>query len=266
MVGVWWLWGRVWCWLATTLMIVGCATEYNLATGREEAIYITDEREVQMGRNISEALEEKVELSDDPLLEGRVDRIGQRLAAVSDRKDIPYRFRVLAEDEVNAVALPGGFIYVYQGLVEKAENDDELAGVLAHEIGHVAAKHVAKRLQGSLGYTVLKVLMLAGRADARLHQGADLAYSQLLLAYSREDELEADRLAVKYMKAVGYDPDAMIHFLETLREVDREGPLRPKHYSRTHPYTGDRIRTVRQEIHGNIEFDDYLNTSGGDAF
>ena len=261
------MWYRRIGWVAVAAAgLVGCATEYNLATGRQETIYITDERELQMGRNISEALEEKIGLSDDPLLEARVDRIGQQLVALSDRKDIPYRFRVLDEDDVNAVALPGGFIYVYRGLLEKVESDDQLAGVLAHEIGHVAAKHVVKRLQGSLGYTVLRLLMVASRADTRVSRGADLAYGQLLLAYSREDELEADRLAVKYLKAAGYDPDAMIGFLEQLRQVNREEPLRPRSYARTHPYLGDRIRTVRQEIHGNIEFDDYLNTAGGDAY
>lgn len=237
----------------------GCRTTYNLATQREELIFISSEREVRMGKSIAREVENRFKLLDDEEIQSRVKRIGERLARVCDRRDINYYFGVLDREEVNAVALPGGYVYIYRGLVEKLDSDGELAAVIAHELGHIAARHAVKRLQGSLGYFALRVLIAGSEGSRQVGRGADLAFNELLLSYSREDELLADRLAVKYMRRAGFDPRAMLSVLEKLRELERERPLRPKRRFRTHPYISDRIRVVREEVLGKIKFEDYIN-------
>ena len=137
----------------------GCATEYNVATQEEETYYYSADKEVQMGRSIAEQVEKEYKLTDDPLIQKRVEDIGRKIAGVCDRKEIDYHFKVLEGEEVNAFSLPGGFIYLNSALVEKAAGDDELAGVLAHEVGHVVARHSIKKLQAVQGYSILRVLV-----------------------------------------------------------------------------------------------------------
>ncbi len=246
--------------LACGLLLVfsGCASFYNVATGRQEYLLYDTDQEIRMGRRISRQVEERMAFVEDQLLQERVNRIGQKIAAVSDRKDLVYFFNVLDLEPVNASALPGGYVYLNRGLVEKTESDDELAGVIAHEIGHIAARHQVKRFQTSLGYSLLQALAIGAQVDPKAIRGANIAFSQLFLAYSRNDELQADRLGVRYAKRAGYDPAAMIRFLEKLDSLERRTP-RPRSYLRTHPYVSDRIRVVREEIEGKITFGDYIN-------
>jgi predicted Zn-dependent protease len=254
---------RNWFWVLIILFlgltICGCATEYNLATGREEMILISSEREVAIGRSIANQIEQKFKVLKDESLEERIDRIGQGLAEKCDRKDIVYHFKILDEEEVNAVSLPGGFIYINKGLIERIDKDDELACVIGHEMGHIAARHAMKRLQGSLGYSILRILISTSADTRELGRGADMAFNQLLLAYSKEDELLADRLGVRYAARAGYDPTAMLTFLEKLKELERKRPIQPKRHFRTHPYIPQRIRVVKEEVLGRIDFDDYIN-------
>jgi predicted Zn-dependent protease len=179
---------------------------------------------------------------------------------VSDRKEVRYTFRVIDDDTVNAFALPGGYVFVFRGLVERVGSDDELAAVIAHEIVHVVARHSIKRLQGSFGYSILQILM----ATASATHGSDMArinnaLGQLAMSYSREDEALADRMAIKYLKKAGYNPRAMLTFLEKLKEVQRDAPIRPYAGYRSHPAIADRIRMVKQQLTGEIDFSDYMN-------
>lgn len=244
---------------ALLFVVYGCKTTYNLATQQEELILISSEREVRMGKSIARQIENKFKLVEDVTIQNRVQKIGEKLADVCDRAEISYYFKVLDEEEVNAVSLPGGYIYINSGLIERVESDDELAAVIGHELGHITARHAVKRLQGSLGYLVLRVLIAGSKGSSQVSRGADLAFNELLLSYSREDELLADRLAVKYMRRAGFDPRAMLSFLEKLREVQREMPIRPKRLFSTHPYIPDRVRVVKEELFGKIEFEDYIN-------
>jgi len=243
------------------LILSGCSTEYNIVTGQEETFYYSTDKEVQMGESIAQQVEKEYKLVDDPLIQKRVEDIGKRIASVCDRKEIDYHFKVLDDEEVNAVSLPGGFVYVNKGLIEKTANDDEVAGVLAHEIGHIVARHSIKKLQGLQGYSILRILLAAvpGAGSAEVGSAADVAFTELLLGYSREDELLADQLGVRYLKLAGYDPHGMIIFLEKLQEINRRKPLQPKSYFKTHPYVPDRIRVVKQELGEKIEFKDYIN-------
>lgn len=247
------------CFFASLLLCLsGCSSYYNVSTGRQEWLLYDTEDEIRMGRRISRQVEQKIKLVEDQFLQERVNTIGQRIASVSDRRDLVYFFKVLDLEEVNATALPGGYIYVNRGLLSKVKSNDELAGVIAHEVGHFAARHQVKRLQASLGYSLLQALAVGAKVDPRAVRGADIAATQLFLSYSRSDELQADRLGARYAKRAGYDPAAIISFLETLEEISREGPS-PRSYLRTHPYVSDRIRVVREEIEGKMAFEDYIN-------
>lgn len=241
------------------LLLSGCSTEYNIVTGREETFYYSTDREIDIGRSIVKEIEKKYKLVDDPLVQKRVEDIGKRIVEVCDRKHIDYRFKVLEDEEVNAVSLPGGFVYVNKGLIDKVANDDELACILAHEVGHIVARHSIKKLQAIMGYNILRILTLPVPQAAGVGSAADLVFTQILLGYAREDELLADRLGSRYAKSAGYDPRGMITFLEKLQEINRKKPLRPKTYFKTHPYVPDRIYVVKQELGEKIGFTDYIN-------
>jgi len=241
--------------------LTGCATEYNLATNKEEFILYGTEKEVRIGENMAKQFDEKFEINRNAALNQRVLEIGRRITNVCDRNDIVYTFKIINEDEVNAVSLPGGFIYIYKGLIDRVANDDQLASVIAHEVGHITAKHGIKRLQSLYGYTFLKLLAVQSKS-ADLVSGIDAAFASAFMEYSLEDELMADRLAVKYLKKAGYKVEEMSRFLEKLREIGEKKPSRQFSYWRTHPHISKRISAANQAAQGRMEFRDYLNLMG----
>lgn len=243
------------------LALSGCSTEYNLVTKQEEKYYYSTDKEVAMGQAINRQVEKELKFTNDPLQKKRVEDIGKKIAAVSDRKEIDYYFQVLEDDTVNAVSLPGGYVYVNTGLLDKVSNDDELACILAHEVGHIVARHSIKKLQAMQSFSILRLLVAVAPAQGAGEVGtaADAAFTQFLLGYSREDELLSDQLGARYAKLAGYDPHAMITFLIKLQEINRRMPLQEKSYFKTHPYVPDRIRVVKQELGEQIKFSDYIN-------
>ena len=206
---------------------------------------------------------EELELVADEPLQQRVRDLGARLVAVCDRQELVYHFAVVHEEAVNAFSLPGGYVFINDGLIERTESDDELAGVLAHEIAHIAARHAVKRYESSVG---LQILQLAGlAAGVEETAGVGIAMQAAQLAYARQDELQADRLGVKYLKAAGFDPEAILVFLRKLHDLDRDkrrylprGFVRPQ-YALTHPFVPERILTVKEELFGVADYIDYLN-------
>jgi len=247
------------CALCCAPFLTGCSTEYNIVTGEQESFYYSTEKEVELGRAMSKQLEKQIKLADDPLIQERVKTIGSKIAAVAGRRDIDYSFKAIADDEVNAVSLPGGFIYVNKGLIDRVANDDELAAVLAHEAAHITARHSIKKLQAVTGYSLARLAGIFVPKIGEVRTAGDLAFTELLLGYGREDELLADQLGARYTKLAGYNPHAMISFLEKLEEYNRRKPLQPKNYLKTHPYVPDRIRVVKEELGERIEFKDYIN-------
>ncbi len=245
--------------IAYCLTLSGCSTEYNIATGQEEKFYYSTDKEIQIGQSIVKEVEKQYKPVDDPLIQKRVEDIGKKIAGVCERKEIDYHFQVLAEEEANAFSLPGGFVFVNKGLIEKVDNDDELACVLAHEVAHIVARHSIKKLQAIMGYSILRVLVAVVPETGEVGNAADVAFTEIILGYGREDELLADRLASRYAKLAGYNPRAMIDFLEKLQEINRRKPLKPKSYFKTHPYVPDRIRVVKEELGEKIDFADYIN-------
>lgn len=237
------------------LNFFGCTTEYNVATGRQDFIMFDTEAEIKLGQSVSKSLEEKYKPVKDYALQAKIDEIGQKIVSVCDRKDINYRFKVLDDKEVNAVSLPGGYIYLFKGLTNKTENDSEIAGVISHEVGHVVAKHIIKKLQAALGYNLMNLILIpTGNSD--VIQGANAAFAAVFLAYSQEDEFLADKLAVKYTKLAGYNPEGVLTLLEKLKD---QKEIREFSYWRTHPYITERIAMVRSQLHGGMDFVDYIN-------
>jgi len=240
--------------LILAFSLFGCHTEYNVATGRQDTLLYGTEKEIKIGQATAKALEDEYDLTDDYGLQQKINEIGQKIVAVCDRKDINYRFKVLDDDTVNALSVPG-YVYLFQGLIDKAENDDELAGVIAHEVGHIVAKHSLKKLQAALGYSLMNLLLIP-TTDADFARGANAAFAAVFLSYSREDEFLADALAVKYTTLAGYSPEGILTFLEKLKDQKK---IREFSYWRTHPYITERIAMVRRRIRGSIDFVDYMN-------
>ncbi len=234
------------------LCLAGCATLYNPATGRNEFILIDSKTEVAIGRNVIDDLIRRHPLSDDENLQRRIQRIGRHIASVSDRQDIEYEFKVLADKELNALTLPGGFIYINKGLVDRL-TDDEIAYVLAHEVGHTAARHIAKKLQANMAYQLLlsvafaSVGSQAGESAADVARGIDTVYNLIGLSYSRKDEFEADRLGAKYVFKAGFNPYACLSALEKIKKSEGAN-WKVLRYFRTHPYVDERIEALKVDI------------------
>jgi len=245
------------------LNVMGCATEYNLATQSQETLLVSTDKEIRLGESLSRQMEANFKVVTDVDINERVNEIGRRIAAVCDRKELVYTIKVFEGDEVNAVSLPGGFIYVFKGLIDKVENDDQLAGVIGHEFGHITAKHSVKKLQSIYGYTLLQLATIQ-TGNAQMARGLDLAFASVFLEYSRGDEFEADRLGVRYLKKAGYDAQQVVTFLKKLEEIQGKEAPRQFSYWRTHPFIPQRVSAANQEILGQIEFRDYLNLTGED--
>ncbi|MFH1854216.1 MAG: M48 family metallopeptidase [Candidatus Omnitrophota bacterium] len=232
------------------LSVSACATTYNPATEKSEFIFITTPMEVSIGKATASQVSRDFKISKDKQKNNRLKEIGERLAAVSDRKDLKYQFFVIEDESLNAFTTPGGYLYVNSGLMDKA-TDDELACVVGHEIGHVAARHVAKKLQTQIGYDILMNIAAQKSGVSELQKAASITYNLVMLGYSREDELLSDRLGVKYAYKAGYDPYAMVSFLKKLQAAN-EGDM-GFIFLRSHPYTSQRIKMMEQQIPTIIE-------------
>ncbi|HAJ57137.1 MAG TPA: septum formation protein Maf [Candidatus Omnitrophica bacterium] len=240
----------------------GCSTEYNIASNSQDWMMYSTEKEVAMGDSLSKQVEKEYKVVHDPEANERLRRIGEKIASVCDRKELLYRFRIIEDekekDMVNAVSLPGGYVYVYKELMKVADSDDELAAVLGHEVAHIAARHSIKRLQAIWGYNILSVLA-AGTRNPDFAHGAQAAYLSILSGYSQEDELLADKLGARYTRRAGYDPGAMLSFLEKLRKRHKKEKPRALSYFKTHPFISERIKVTKEELGEKISFEDFIN-------
>jgi septum formation protein len=248
----------------------GLMTNFNTATNEQERTVYTTEDEQKVGDSVAREFEKLYQPLDDVALNTRVDRILARLAAVCDRKELIYSAKVVEpkedkrkrnpEKEVNAVSLPGGYIYVFKDLADLIKSDDELAAVIGHEMGHITARHSMKRLQAS--HASLLLVLAAVPASPTLAAGLSTAVDSMFLEFSQEDEMQADELGIKYMKSAGYDPQGMVKLLEKLQDYDRKQPIRPKSYGRTHPYTHERIANANRLTKGDLSFRDWVRLTG----
>jgi len=207
------------------------------------------EKEIALGRKLAAEVERTSRLVDDPVVAEYVNRIGQNLVRHSDAK-VPFTIKVIDNDQVNAFALPGGFFFVHSGLVLLAANEAELAGVMAHEIAHVAARHGTRQAsRGQLaGWASLPLIFLGGGVGYAVNQAAGLALPITFLKFSRGFEKEADLLGVQYLYNAGYDPAAMVTFFERIQRQEKSKPGSLAKVFSTHPMTQDRIKETQKSI------------------
>ena len=207
------------------------------------------DREMALGRDLSREVEATSKLVTDPVVTEYVNRIGQNLVRNSDAR-VPFTIKVLDNEEVNAFALPGGFFYVDSGLIMAADNESELAAVMAHEIAHVAARHATKNMTRSEIWNMASIplMFIGGPAGYAIAEIASIAVPMSFLKFSRDAEREADLLGLEYDYAAGYDPQAFVQFFEKLNAEDKgkHGKL-AKMFS-THPMTSDRVTAAQDEI------------------
>ncbi len=231
----------------------GCAT--NPVTGRSEIVLMSPEREAALGKQAAAQVAEQIGLVEDGEIVDYVRAIGARLAARSPRRDVTFQFFVADMPEPNAFALPGGYIYVSRGLLALANSEAELANVIGHEIGHVAARHAAQRETRALGANLLTVLgvLAAGAAGNQTLAQATAEFGQiaaagLIASYGRDQEREADEVGQRLAAQSGWDPAGMPSFLDQLRRdtVLRTGSERLPTFLDSHPATSERVRTTRE--------------------
>lgn len=252
-------------------LTVACAT--NPVTGRQEISLMSPERETALGKQAAAQVEKEIGVVRDPKLTAYVQQIGARMAKLSPRKDTPYQFAIADMPEPNAFALPGGYIYVSRGLLALANDEDELAGVIGHEIGHVAARHAAQRETRQMGVGLLSVLgtIAAGvaggpQAASMASQLGQVAGAGLIASYGRDQERQADQIGQDLAAGAGWDPDGIADFLVTL---DREGQVRTGKQRRpsfldSHPMPGERAVAARERA-AKLERGDYAPIAKGRA-
>ena len=246
-------------------LLAGCTVnrEYNVGTHTEDIMFYSTEKEIAVGQAYSKLVAKQMKISNNPADIQRVNNIGQKIAGICDRQELNYYFYVIGANEKgetedkNAFAIPGGYVYVYKALLDDL-NDDELAFVLAHELGHIVSRHSIKQAQASTLYSAIIAASAVASQDSQFTSGVSFALEQIMAGYSREDEFNADELAVKYAKELGYDPKAGIEVMEKLYKENKK-KLYPISYFRTHPYTAQRIAHIKETLHLPLSVDDYIN-------
>jgi predicted Zn-dependent protease len=217
--------------------------------GRGIGNWYSTETEIGMGKQYSMQLQKSVKFVEDPVVVEYVNRIAQNLVKNSDAK-VPFTIKVIDSDEVNAMALPGGFMFVNSGLILTADDEAEMAGVIAHEISHVAAHH-AVREQTRMNYAQLgtiPLIFIGGWTGYGIYEAAQIGIPITFLTFSRSFEAQADFLGVQYMYRAGYDPQAFVTIFEKLENLEKTKPhLISKAFS-SHPQTPDRIEATQKEI------------------
>jgi predicted Zn-dependent protease len=221
----------------------------NVGCGRGVGNWYSVEKQVAMGRSYAQQIESQIKLVNDPVVTEYVNRIGQNLVRNSDAQ-VPFTIKVIDSDVVNAMALPGGFFYVNSGLILAADEEAEMAGVMAHEIAHVAACHVARE---QTRYTLMQLatiplIFVGGGIGYGAYEAAGPAAMMGILKFSRGFEAEADYLGVEYMYRAGYDPSAFVSFFEKIQAMEKKKPGTLAKTFDTHPQTPDRIEKTQEEI------------------
>jgi len=203
-----------------------------------------------LGDQIATQVAGEVPLADDPAAQRRVERLGRELVAQTQLASRAWEFRVVGAPGLNAFALPGGHVYVHEGLVEAAGSEAELAGVLAHEVAHVTERHGLERLATTLGIQLVARLALGEEVGVLERIGAQVVAGGALAKFSRDDEREADRVGLRLLARAGHPPEAMARIFELLLEARRQRPNLVERFFATHPLTEERIRDVREMARG----------------
>jgi predicted Zn-dependent protease len=220
------------------------------------------EKEIALGKSMAQQVERQSKVINDPIVSEYVNRIGQNLVRNSDAK-VPFTIKVIEDPTVNAFALPGGFFFVQSGLILKADSEAELAGVMSHEIAHVAARHGTRQAtRGEIAQlATIPLIFMGGAAAYGIYQASGLIIPVSFLKFSRSFESEADYLGVQYMYKAGYDPTAFVDFFEKVQTMEKRRPGTMSKLFSTHPPTDDRIAKSQQEIAGLKPRPEYVVTT-----
>jgi predicted Zn-dependent protease len=207
------------------------------------------EKELALGKQLALEVERQARMVDDPILGEYINRVGQNLVRNSDAR-IPVTIKVIDADELNAFALPGGYVFVNSGLIRVTETEAELAGAMAHEIAHVAARHATRQQSREqlVNMATIPLVLMGGWAGFAIQQGAQLAIPMGFLSFSRGFETEADLLGLQYMDKAGYDPTAAVDIFERLEALELRKPGTIAKVFSSHPMTADRIKEAQKNI------------------
>jgi predicted Zn-dependent protease len=233
--------------------------------GRGMGNWYSTEGEIKMGKQYADEIEKSTKLINDPVVTEYINRIGQNIVKNSDCK-VPFTIKVIDTDEINAMALPGGFFYVNSGLILAADEEAELAGVMAHETAHVCAHHAAREMT-RMNYAQLgsiPLIMMTGYSwtGYGIYEAINIAIPMTFLMFSREFEGQADYLGVQYMYRAGYDPQAFVTFFEKIQNLEKQKPGAVAKAFSNHPQTPDRIQHTQEEIAKILPArDEYLVTT-----
>ena len=236
---------------AAALTFGGAAAQTKIKPGFN---LFSTEQDVEIGRKSAAEVERQLPIINDPSIEGYVRKIGQRLAAVIPGSRFEYQFKVVNASDVNAFALPGGFMYVNRGLIEAAKTEGQLAGVLAHEMAHVSLRHgtnqASKAYLGQTGLGILGGLLSRddGSSDKILGAVGGFGLNALFLKFSRTDEEQADIVGAQTLARAGYDPQDMVDFFETLRSMQSRNPSKVEQFFSSHPAPANRAARIRNEM------------------
>jgi predicted Zn-dependent protease len=251
--------------LAALLIVAGCAT--NPVTGKRELSLVSQAQEIDMGRQSAGDVDKSIGLVENPALQAYVTRIGLSLAAKTERPTLPWQFHVVDDPVVNAFALPGGFIFVTRGLLTHLTNEAELATVLGHESGHVAARHSVQQMsRAQVAQLGLGIGMVLSPAIAKFGDLASTGLGLMFLKFSRSDESQADEIGFRYALADGYDVRQMVGVFQMLdQETKLSGGGRLPEWQSTHPDPGNRITATQTRL-AAVKEDLSTRRVGGDDF
>lgn len=207
------------------------------------------EKEVAMGKQYAQQVEQSAKLITDPVITEYVNRVGQNLVRHSDAK-VPFTIKVIDDDQINAFALPGGFFYVNTGTILAADDESELAGVMAHEIAHVCARHAMRQMTRAnwANFATIPLIFIGGGIGYAAYEAAGIGIPLTFMKFSRGFEAQADYLGTQYLYASGYDPQAMVDFFEKIEATEKKKPGALAKAFASHPATPDRVEHTQDEI------------------
>ena len=228
----------------TSCLFIGCAV--NPITGEEEFMLVPESQDIEIGRKYAPEIEKELGGKiENPGLQNYTDSVGQKIARISHRPDWEYHFVALKDDSLNAFALPGGYIFITKGMLEKLQTEAQLAAILSHETVHIVARDTANAMSNQIGLSLLLSAVTSGETSRGALTAAELARLIIGLQYSRKDEREADLGGLDYMVAAGYNPYGMV---ETMQMLENEQKVRMVEFLSSHPSPENRLAYLTQRI------------------
>ena len=238
-------------------LCAGCAV--NPITGEKEFMIMSEEDDVQIGKTYAPEIEKQMGgRIEDQALQDYIDRVGQQVVAVSHRRTFDYYFVALNDEPVNALALPGGYVFVTKGILEHMTTEAQLAAVLGHEVAHIVARDVANVMSREIGIDVLLAVATPRNASGGVMMARDLTRQIIGLRFSRKDEKDADLAGLNYMVRAGYNPYGMVETMQMLQNLQQS---RPVEFFSTHPNPDNRIGYLNEEINANYYNPEQLKTA-----